>query len=171
MAHMQPRVFKDDVYVVTTKADGDLTIPKSDVGSHGASPDHKHFKDFVEDVEDITDVALEHGKWIAYTTAPGYMDKTDYAVFDNEGEAWTYLIDFHADVFEWAVDMTASEGEGPTAHMHCETEACAKAMLAQVQSVAGSKLERDGTFVYVPADDAEKTKKELESMGFDTKTV
>ncbi len=78
----------------------------------------------------------------ARLTAPGYLDATDWVVFDDLEAAWRYLLELHADAFIW----TWEPGHGY--HRNCEDETCARVLVETVQSIDGEKVERDGTFVY-----------------------
>ncbi len=177
--HMQAQVFKGDVLVVETD-DGTSYIPGDDakklmVETRNASPEEVNtaVAEFLGmDEGSVSDVSIEKGKWLARSSAPGYMDATDYSMFDTEQEAWSYLIDMDPSLFTWSVELTADvddEGIGGTAHIYMDSDAAAKAMVDSVQSVEGSKLERDGDFVYVGlTGNGEAVKDELEAMGFGT---
>ena len=176
--HMQAQVFKDDVLVLETN-DGTVYFPLGDF-SPNVKNDIKRAKTEEEiyiaahgelgaEEDEIESLSLEHGKWLARSSAPGYMDKTDYSMSDTEEEAWSYLIDMDPTLFTWTVELTASDEEGGTAHINMESDAAAKAMVDAVQSIDGSKLERDGDFVYVGlTGNGETVKGELDGMGFNT---
>jgi SAM-dependent methyltransferase len=173
---MQPQVTKGDVLVVETD-DGTAYIPAGEakqlmVMTRNSSPEEVNVAvaEFLGLGEDeVSDVSMESNKYLARTSAPGYMDSTDWSMFDTEQEAWEYLIDMDASVFTWTVELTASDEEGGTAHIYMDSDAAAKAMVDAVQSVDGSKLERDGDFVYVGlTGNGEAVKDELDAMGFTT---
>ena len=184
---MQPQVFRGDVLVVDTD-DGTHYIPGDDAKSRAsldwrflayalckdsnASPEEVNtaVAEFLGmDEGSVSDVSIEKGKWLARSSAPGYMDATDYSMFDSEQKAWSYLIDMDPSLFTWTVELTASDEEGGTAHIYMASDAAAKAMKADVQSINGSNLERDGDFVYVTlSGNGEAVMDELDSMGFST---
>ena len=175
-AFMQPQVFKGDVLVVETD-DGTSYIPGADakglmVETRNSSPEEVNtaVAEFLGmDDGSVSEVSIEKGKWLARSSAPGYMDQTDYSMFDSEEEAWEYLIDMDASLFTWTVELTASDDEGGTAHIYMESDAAAKAMQKAVQSIGGAKLERDGDFVYAPlSGNGEDVMSDLDGMGFST---
>jgi len=173
---MQAQVFKGDVLVVETD-DGTSYIPGDDakklmIETRNSSPEEVNLavEEFLGlDEGSVSDVSIAKGKWLARSSAPGYMDATDYSMFDSEEEAWSYLIDMDPSLFIWTVELTASDEEGGTAHSYMESDDAAKAMKAAVQSVGGSNLERDGNFVYVAlSGNGEVVMDELAHMGFST---
>lgn len=174
-AFMQPQVFKGTVLVVETD-DGTNYIPGDDAKklmneTRNSSPEEVNLavEEFLGlDEGSVSDVSIETNKWLARSSAPGYMDATDYSMFDSEEEAWEYLIDMDASLFTWTVELTASE-EGGTAHIYMESDAAAKAMQKAIQSIGGAKLERDGDFVYAPlSGNGEDVMSDLDGMGFST---
>lgn len=173
---MQPQVVKDDVLVVETD-DGTVYIPASEARglmtqARTSSPEEMNsaVAEFLDlDTDAVLDVSIEKGKFLARASAPGYMDKTDWSMFDTEIEAWEYLIDMDASLFTWTVELTADAEEGGTAHIYMDSDAAAKAMQDAVSSLGGSKVERDGNFVYVGlTGNGEEVMQELQDMGFDT---
>lgn len=104
------------------------------------------------------DLELQKG-FFAEFSAPGYMDRTPLGLYDTEYDAWYALLDFDDTAFVWTAEWSEDsdkdmypEGVEPgwwTYHMYCPTDACAKAVKHYYQSVEGSSIEQDGSFVYV----------------------
>ena len=74
MSHMQPQVWHGAFVRVTDSFDGDRWIPESDLGAGEVS----------------YDLRIAYG---ARLSAPGYLDCTEWEVFDTEQEACSYLAD------------------------------------------------------------------------------
>lgn len=157
--HMQPQVVKTDVIVVETD-EGTTYLPGDDFGfselSRKMASDEAMVFSTIEsqlnlDEGSVLDVEFEKNKWLARSSAPGYMDATDWSMFDTEEEAWSYLIDMDPSLFTWTLD-------GGLASITMDSSAAAKAMKDAVQSIDGTKAESDGDLVYVkygPSDMAE----------------
>jgi hypothetical protein len=159
MSFMQPRVFIANVFEVETDCGTEVVL--EDVV--GKDPSPEDFENYLEG-EYESHERFENAV-LAHLTAPGYLDQTDLCRFETETEAWEYLVEQHPDAFTWQVETTA---ENPTAHIHAPTEEAALALRAAVQSVNGSNLEQDGTFLYAAVSDAEAASQELLDAGFRT---
>lgn len=150
MSHLVPRVFQDDLVMYEIGGEGPFLLAR---GGLGALPftltDQDAVKDIVakyiglESGEEISGLEIKHQRWLAHLTAPGFLDQTEMDEFDTEAEAWDHLVSNHPEVFTWVV-------QGGTAHIYMPSDAASKAMVDHVQSIRGSRLERDGEFVYVP---------------------
>ncbi len=124
--------------------------------------------------EDATDREELLNQWAAYTSAPGYMDRTETTVLPTEREAWQHLIDNFPESFTFYFDET-------TIHRRCESVECATLLQETIQTIEGASLERDGNFIYVVLVSEEdriewnenhpivKGNKELQDSGFDVK--
>lgn len=84
MSFMQPQVVQDDWYDVDT-THGNTFIQLDIVGKDASKGD---FADYIEG--EYIDHETISG-WGARLSAPGYMDCTDWCVFDTEEEAKEYL--------------------------------------------------------------------------------
>jgi len=161
MAFMQPQVRHTTAITVETASGESSTVPFDDVGTSERSALSSHFG------ERVVEVTVEKDRYLARTSAPGYMDRTDWAAFPTEKEAWAHLIEFYPECFTWSVEHTADEGSG-TAHIYMPSDAAAEALVEAVQSLAGSSLERDGNFVYASLlSNSEEIEEELTDAGFD----
>lgn len=83
---MEPEIEQGWWYIVETN-NGTEYIP-TDVMS-----EEEIIKEYGVDPEDIEEME----GWGARLSAPGYMDATDWVVFDTEEEAMEYLLDTYAD--------------------------------------------------------------------------
>lgn len=79
---------------IDTRAEGTICIPEDLVGKENITIES--FKDYVgtTDSDDINDWELKFG-YGARLSAPGYMDCTEWCVFDSEEEAKDYLVDLY----------------------------------------------------------------------------
>lgn len=82
---MQPQVVHDSWYEVST-THGTVWIPKDVIGHGDASPDD--LKEYCEG--DYQEHSVLCG-WGARLSAPGYLDCTEWTVFDGEEEAKEFL--------------------------------------------------------------------------------
>lgn len=81
---MKPQIVRDDWYVVDT-TNGNTFIPIDVIGEDAEKDD---FADYIEGEY------LDHEKitgWGARLSAPGYLDCTDWCVFDTEEKAKEHL--------------------------------------------------------------------------------
>ena len=163
MSFMQPRVFTANVYAVNTEVGSELVLEET-VGKNASRED---FSQYVEG-EEIGEVELIENAVLGHLTAPGYMDRTDFVVYNTEQEAWEDLIGIFPDAFTWSVEHSS---ENPTAHIYAACNEAAKALSEAVQSIDGSRLEVDGSFVYAVITSPEDATNELLDHGFETKEV
>lgn len=98
---MEPTVAESSYYIVET-TNGTWFV---NVDTSGIIDDYDELCDYVEgsisskefqsfDAEGKPE--LKKG-FIAYMSAPGYLDRTDECAFDTELEAWEYLIEYYGD--------------------------------------------------------------------------
>lgn len=110
MAFMQPEIIHDLFLTIETR-DGDTVIPADLVGSLVSGPasmDMDNVPRYVRDLWEsalrpyldshapIQSVTAKHA-YGARLSAPGYMDCTEWALFDSEAEAREYLADTYGD--------------------------------------------------------------------------
>ena len=82
---MKPEIIEQDWYKVET-SDGTWWVPDDCVGN--TIQDIMEFEDYVEGIPQEYEKIHGFG---ARLSAPGYMDCTEWCVFDNECEAVSYL--------------------------------------------------------------------------------
>lgn len=181
MSFMQPQVCRRTWIEVDTP-DGTIVLPGDLFTSAGIAMLHKAsindvsiagplLKDYIPcDIDDVEAIEVKEG-WGARLSAPGYMDCTEWSVYETEKKAWTVLIDEYPEAFTWTVELTADDDAG-TAHIYMASDAAGKAMKEAVQSLGGANLERDGAFVYaaLPSDEDGRNaiRTELDDAGFET---
>lgn len=161
MTFMQPQVMKGEFYEVDTNS-GTCIIPADVVGK---DPTADMFDPYIAD-----GVALAFEKKIGFgarTSAPGFMDCTDWCLFNTEKEAWSYLIEQYPESFTWTIDDT-------TAHMYLPSTAAAEAMKEALQTIDGTRIESDNEFIYVAfnpedPDAPQRVQAELEAASFEVK--
>lgn len=156
MPFMVPEVVDGEWFEVETSTGATEAVPADVVGR---APTVESFVPFVEDGKPLKFERVR--KWGARTHSPGFLDSTEWSLFDEEKSAWAYLFSEHAASFRWTVI-------GDSVGITLPSSAAAEAACEAVQSVVGSRLERDGTFVYamVGEDRAEEARDELEADGF-----
>ena len=154
MGFMQAVVEEGQWYVVET-SQGTEVVPAEVIGQR--DPPLEAFADFVEGEPES--YALRDG-FGARTSAPGYMDATEWTFHETERAAWDQLVADHPDVFCWIV-------EDDTAHIYAPSTPAAEALVAGIQSLSGTNLERDGEFVYCAGQSGDELRDELELAGFE----
>ena len=86
MSFMKPEIFRDKFQVIRDTSEGDIYTPLD-------------FADSPEDAANEWDVPIENIETIegygARLSASGYMDCTEWAVFDTREEAAQYLLDMY----------------------------------------------------------------------------
>jgi hypothetical protein len=97
--------------------------------------------------------------WIFYWTMPGYMDRGDYHLFETLREALYQAFEDVPECWTWYVDES-------TAHIQLSSEEEASALAEYVSTICGSRVERDGDFLYAPIDDIHEAMGELSDAGF-----
>lgn len=98
MAFMQPFIERGDFYEVETDY-GTFVVPADLVGSR---PRKSDFALYVEGTPESFE--LRRNVYAAYLSAPGYMDRTDYTLFDSKQEAEDYLHDEYPEAFDEGED-------------------------------------------------------------------
>jgi hypothetical protein len=84
---MQRILYKERFFQVETDI-GTEWVHQSDIGKT-MQPNNRHLLDFCEGSE-VYSVDVIDG-WAAYLSAPGYMDRTQLAVFPRKNDAIRYL--------------------------------------------------------------------------------
>jgi hypothetical protein len=87
----------------------------------------------------------------ARLSASGYMDCTEWCVFDSEKAAWSYLLENHADAFTWAWQP------GSGYHLYLPNEEVATIVKEFFQSINGNNIEQDVSFLYTVDESEEPT--------------
>jgi hypothetical protein len=97
MSFMKPVLYKGDVIVADT-AFGTEVIEGDLFSASELARLEKHNDDETLDIvrpylesNVLFDVAVLRGRWIAYLSAPGYMDRTAPSQFVTKGEAEAFL--------------------------------------------------------------------------------
>jgi hypothetical protein len=125
MSHMQPEIREDNWYKVETKHGTEmvcsdfvtLTLPVGKTlvaGDKGFRKAVDRLQDFVSS-PDITEVTCVHG-FGARLSAPGFMDCTDWTVFDTEEKAKVYIRD------AWDICPECGAEISEDSHETCETD-------------------------------------------------
>lgn len=96
MSFMQPQIEFGQYFAVETNQ-GTFIVPADVIGSN-KSIAAGVFTDYVEGTipDDDELIEIKEG-WLARLSAPGYMDCTDWSVFDTEEEAVQGLKDLYED--------------------------------------------------------------------------
>ena len=85
----------------------------------------------------------------ARLSANGYLDCTEWSVYETEEDAWQGLLDNYEDAFTWAWDV------GYGFHLYCPSVVCADVVKEHFQSINGNMIEQDNDFLYT-VDDSEE---------------
>ena len=88
---MQPEVVYGSWWLIVTQHCASTIIPRDLVTTNPNKPDFSLFEDYVSGRDQIMLVELITGKWGGRLSAPGYLDCTDWDLFDTEKEAINYL--------------------------------------------------------------------------------
>lgn len=140
MSFIKPQIVQDHYFEVST-SEGSFWLPTYALGEN---PDAKTFQDLYE--LEYLGHELIYG-WGARMSAPGYMDCTDWCVFDTEAEAKEYLREtYDAQIDEvdevekephcescrddWSFHMRRCpvDGCGGVVDDHCEPPHCCKCL-------------------------------------------
>lgn len=152
---MKPEVVTGRWFEVECSDGGTDMVPFELIGE--TDPKLDAFNDYVE--SEPVSFELKSGVGARFS-ASGFLDATPWSVYDTAVEAWTALIDEDASAFTWLTDENG-------AHIHMPSCDAAAAMVAAVQSLAGTMLERDGCLVYcLHIDDDSPLVTELKNQGF-----
>jgi hypothetical protein len=119
---MKPEIYEGDAYEVET-SNGTEIVPADLVGHIGLKAgesiddDDPRFADAVESMHDYlegsnaTEITMKHG-WLGRYQAPGYMDATEWSIYDSKEEAEKELQEMYGDeeeenrkVFTATVDL------------------------------------------------------------------
>ena len=92
MGFMEPQIELGNWYACEDKHGGTEIVPADLVGE---TPKLADFALYCEG--DIVSFELLKNKYGARLSAPGYMDKTDWSMFDTEEEAQKYLDEIYSD--------------------------------------------------------------------------
>ena len=88
MSHMQPEILIDIFQIIHDTKEGDICAPLSYAEFTEKKDAAKAYNVPIENVEH------KHG-WGARLSAPGYLDATEWAVFDTKQEAAQYLLEMY----------------------------------------------------------------------------
>lgn len=146
MAHMKPVVQKGEWWKVGTQ-----------YGTEFVSTDVADTKKELNKLFALRDIltcerVMGYG---ARLSAPGYLDATEWTVFDSEKAAWSYLLENYEDAFTWQWEP------GHGYHLYCPSESVAEIIKNHFQSINGSMIEQDIEFLYT-VDESEKPTDEVE---------
>lgn len=88
---MQPQVYKGQYFSIET-TEGTEIVP-SDVIGRTVGTAAEAFENYVSGSIEDPDECIEcKSGWLARMSAPGYMDCTEWTVYDSEAEAWEQLL-------------------------------------------------------------------------------
>lgn len=94
MSFMKPQIVYDRWFEIDYD-NGIAYIPQDLIGKT-VNPSFDEVKDYLPDLKVLFDVRLLDG-YGARLSAPGYMDCTEWSVFDTKEEAQDYLSEMYAD--------------------------------------------------------------------------
>lgn len=137
MAFMKPQVLLG-VWIQFETSEGTQCVPKICFDRN----DHDNIEE--DSIEEITGYG-------ARLSAPGYLDCTEWTVFETETEAWQNLLDNYEEAFEWIWEP------GHGYHMYCYNSLVASLIKNHYQSINGNTIEQDGSFIYTIDESEEPT--------------
>jgi hypothetical protein len=89
---MKPEIFEGEYFQVDTST-GTEIVSASDFGVLRADVEAALLTPYLEgEPTDPLEVVQRKSGWLGRMSAPGYMDRTDWNVFDTQWQARTYLI-------------------------------------------------------------------------------
>ena len=115
---MQPEIWQGDAWEVSANHGETHIVPTDVVGVPYNYPGIIHSADVFQPYVDGTVDTYENGApvaevrrnvWFARLSAPGYMDSTEYSVFETEEEAREYLAETYGDDIELNKDEDEDE--------------------------------------------------------------
>ncbi len=68
----------------------------------------------------------------------------------------------------WTIEYISEDSDSYTVFCYCDNEEQARRTREELQSIAGSHIERDGDFLYALVSDPKTAREELEEAGYDT---
>ena len=163
MVLLAPRIFTDDAFLIEQDF-GDEIVLVSEVEDENEDNLFKSPHDFI--ARYVKSIRRINGAVLGHLVSPDGSTFTDLTAFSSEEEAWNFMLSRHAPAFIWSIDSGETLEDLPVVSHYSFCEESAKAIQSFVQSVDGSRLEREGNFVYAVVTSQEEAEAELRSAQF-----